>query len=62
MRNEAEKFRKIQQDLLVEIDEREVEYKKQLEDREQELEMSMLELLQSEKRRFKHDIVKQLER
>ena len=35
---EAEKYRKIQADLLLEIDEREVQYKKQLEDKEREIE------------------------
>ena len=39
MRNEAEKYRKIQADLLLEIDEREVQYKKQLEDKEREIEL-----------------------
>ena len=56
MRNEAEKYRKIQADLLLEIDEREVQYKKQLEDKEREIEMKMADISQSEKRRLESEM------
>ena len=56
MRNEAEKYRKIQADLLLEIDEREVQYKKQLEDKEREIEMKMIDQSQSEKRRIEAEM------
>lgn len=56
MRNEAEKYRKIQADLLLEIDEREVQYKKQLEDKEREIEMKMVEINQTEKRRLEGEM------
>jgi hypothetical protein len=56
MRNEAEKYRKIQADLLLELDEREVQFKKQLEDREREIEMKMIELSQTEKRRLEQEL------
>ncbi|MCQ2816484.1 MAG: hypothetical protein MJ252_04370 [archaeon] len=56
MRNEAEKYRKIQGDLLLEIDEREIQYKKQLEDKEREIEMKMANLSQNEKRRMEAEI------
>lgn len=56
MRNEAEKYRKIQADLLLEIDEREVQYKKQLEDKEREIEMKMLDISQNEKRRLESEM------
>jgi hypothetical protein len=56
MRSEAEKYRKIQADLLVEIDEREVQYKKQLEDKEREIEMKMIDQQQNEKRRLESEM------
>jgi hypothetical protein len=56
MRNEAEKYRKIQSDLMLEIDEREVQFKKQLEDKEREIEMKMLDLSQNEKRRLESEL------
>ena len=56
MRNEAEKYRKIQADLLLEIDEREVQYKKQLEDKEREIEMKMIDQNQTEKRRLEAEM------
>ena len=56
MRNEAEKYRKIQADLLLEIDEREVQYKKQLEDKEREIEMKMVDQNQTEKRRLEAEM------
>lgn len=56
MKNEAEKYRKIQADLLLEIDEREVQYKKQLEDKEREIEMKMIDQNQSEKRRLEAEM------
>lgn len=56
MRNEAEKYRKIQADLIIEIDEREVQFKKQLEDKEREIEMRMLDLSQNEKRRLENEV------
>lgn len=56
MRNEAEKYKKIQSDLLLEIDEREVLYKKQLEDKEREIEMKMANLSQNEKRRMEAEM------
>ena len=56
MRNEAEKYRKIQADLLLEIDEREVQYKKQLEDKEREIEMKMIDQNQTEKRRLEQEM------
>ena len=56
MRNEAEKYRKIQADLLLEIDEREVQYKKQLEDKEREIEMKMADISQNEKRRLENEM------
>ena len=56
MRNEAEKYRKIQADLLLEIDEREVQYKKQLEDKEREIEMKMIDQHQTEKRRLEAEM------
>lgn len=56
MRNEAEKYRKIQSDLMLDIDEREVQFKKQLEDKEREIEMKMLDLSQNEKRRLESEV------
>ena len=56
MRSEAEKYRKIQADLLLEIDEREVQYKKQLEDKEREIEMKMIDQNQAEKRRLESEM------
>ena len=56
MRNEAEKYRKIRADLLLEIDEREVQYKKQLEDKEREIEMKMIDQNQTEKRRLEAEM------
>ena len=56
MRNEAEKYRKIQADLLLEIDEREVQYKKQLEDKEREIEMKMIDQNHTEKRRLEAEM------
>ncbi len=56
LHSEIEKFKKIQSDLLTEIDEREVQYKRQLEDREREIELKMFELAQSEKRKLESDL------
>ena len=56
LRSEIEKFKKIQSDLLTEIDERETQFKRQLEDREREIELRMFELSQSEKKKLESDL------
>ena len=52
MRYEAEKYRKIQSDVLLEIEEREVQFKKQLELREKEIETNIIEITQGEKKKI----------
>jgi len=56
LRSEIEKFKKIQSDLLTEIDERETQFKRQLEDREREIELRMFELAQTEKKKLESDL------
>lgn len=55
-RNEADKYKKIQSDLLLEIDEMNANFKRQLEDKEREIELKMLELAQNEKRKLESEL------
>lgn len=55
-RAEADKFRKIQSDLLIEIDEMNGNFKRQLEDKEREIEIKMLEISQNEKRKLESEL------
>ena len=55
-RNEADKYRKIQSDLLLEIDEMNANFKRQLEDKEREIELKMLEISQNEKRKLESEL------
>lgn len=54
--NEADKYRKIQSDLLAEIEEMNANFKKQLEDKEREIELKMLEISQNEKRKLESEL------
>ena len=54
--SEADKYRKIQSDLLAEIEEMNANFKRQLEDKEREIELKMLEIAQNEKRKLEAEL------
>lgn len=54
--NEADKYRKIQSDLLSEMEEMNANFKRQLEDKEREIELKMLEISQNEKRKLESEL------
>ena len=56
LRNENDKIKKLHSDLAAQLDEKEIQYKKQLEDREREIEMKLIDKYENEKRQLEGSI------